>query len=125
MSFRVRLGVPEIEERWNELEQKRRAGTLAEDEARFFKKWIKAVGLLERDPRHPGLTSHEIEPLSRRYGRKVWQSYLDNKTPAAGRVYWVYGPSRGEITIIGLEPHPEEQKRGAYERIKLSEMPPL
>ena len=31
------------------------------------------------DPGYPNLQTHEIEPLSRRYGMKVWQSYLENK----------------------------------------------
>ncbi len=49
MSFRVRMGVPEIEARWKELEEKRLSGTLNKEESRFFKKWIKAVGLVERN----------------------------------------------------------------------------
>lgn len=39
-----------------------------------------------------------------------------------GKCYGVYGPSQSEITIIGLEPHPEDRKNGAYDRIKLSEL---
>jgi hypothetical protein len=81
------MGVPEIEARWKELEEKRLSGTLNKEESRFFKKWIKAVGLVERNPRHPSLSSHEIEPLTRRYGERVWQSYLENNTPAAGRIF--------------------------------------
>jgi hypothetical protein len=54
---------------------------------------------------------------------KVWQSYLDNRTPAAGRLFWVYGPGKSEITIIGLEPHPEDKKRAGYEKVRLSELP--
>lgn len=53
---------------------------------------------------------------------KVFQSYLENRTSRAMRMYWVYGPEKGQITIIGLEPHPED-KKGAYERIELSKMP--
>ena len=49
------------------------------------------MALLANDPRHPGLKSHEIEALTHRYGMKVWQSYLENKTSGAGRIYWV-GP---------------------------------
>jgi hypothetical protein len=64
----------------------------------------------------------EIEPLSRRYGMKVWQSYLENKTSGAMRMYWVYGPDQKDITIIGLEPHPEDKKNGAYDRISLSDL---
>ena len=41
---------------------------------------------------------------------KVWQSYLENKTSGAMRMYWVYGSDQKDITIIGLEPHPEDKK---------------
>lgn len=41
------------------------------------------------------------------------------------RMYWVYGPGEDSITIIGLVPHPEDTKRGAYEKINLSNLPPL
>jgi hypothetical protein len=51
----------------------------------------------------------------------VWEPYLENKTPEAGRIFWVYGPNRMEITIIGLEPHPED-KSNAYNKITLSSM---
>jgi len=79
----------------------------------------KAMALLSSDPKHPGLHSHEIESLSRRYGMRVWQSYLENKTSGAGRIYWIYGPEKNEITIIGLEPHPEDKKDG-YTKVRLS-----
>ena len=55
-------------------------------------------------------------------GMKVWQSYLENKTSGAMRMYWVYGPDQKDITIIGLEPHPEDKKNGAYDRILLSDL---
>lgn len=77
---------------------------------------------LSADPMYPGLKSHEIDELTRRYGVKVWQSYLENKTSGARRMYWVYGPNPGEITIIGLEQHPDDSKNGAYDRIKLSDI---
>ena len=38
------------------------------------------------------------------------------------RMFWVYGPDQKEITIIELEPHPEDKKNGAYDRIKLSDL---
>lgn len=123
MKFRVRFGVPEVKNLWDELNEKWTAGTLGTDEERFFKRWVKAIGYLERDPRHPGLESHDIDALTRRYGEKVWQSYLQNRTPAAERMFWVYGPERGEITIIGIEQHPESKKRGGYSRVRLSELP--
>ena len=76
--------------------------------------------LLANNPRHPGLTGHEIDSLSRRYGMKVWESYLENKTSRAGRIFWIYGPGKQEITILGLEPHPEDKKNSGYDRVTLS-----
>ncbi len=60
--------------------------------------------------------------MSEGHGIKVWQSYLENKTSGAMRMYWVYGPNQGEITVIGLEPHPEDQKNGAYDKVVLSDL---
>ena len=88
----------------------------------MYKKWGKSLKLLSSDPGYPSLQTHEIEPLSRRYGMKVRQSYLENKTSGAMRMYWVYGPDQKDITIIGLEPHPEDKKNGAYDRISLSDL---
>ena len=34
----------------------------------MYKKWGKALKLLSADPGYPSLQTHEIEPLSRRYG---------------------------------------------------------
>ena len=53
---------------------------------------------------------------------KVWQSYLENKKSGARRMFWVYGPDKNDITIIGLEPHPEDAKNGAYDIITLSDL---
>ena len=50
---------------------------------------------------------------------KVWESYLENNTPAAGRLFWVYGPGRKDITIIGLEPHPNDKAK-SYDKVTLS-----
>lgn len=122
MQFSIRLGIPEIEKHWNELNQKKAAGTINANDESLRLKWGKAMALLANNPRHPGLNSHEIEALTSRYHKKVWQSYLENRKPSAGRLYWVYGPAKGEITIIGLEPHPEDKKRGGYQKVRLSEM---
>ncbi len=92
-------------------------------EEKFFKKLVKALGYLAENPRHNSLASHEIDDLTRKYGFKIFQSYLENHTPAAGRVFWAYGPDKQDITVLAIEPHPEDQKRGAYQRIKLSALP--
>ena len=84
----------------------------------------KALGFLAADPTHNSLSSNEISDLSRKHGLKIFQSYLENNTPGAGRVFWTYGPDARDITVLAVEPHPEDEKRGAYERLKLSSLPP-
>ncbi len=118
--FKIRLGVPEMEALWADLSGKAKSGTLGKDEEKLYKKIGKAMALLANDPRHPGLQSHDIDALTRRYGMKVMQSYLENKTSGAGRIYWVYGPETGEITVIGIEPHPEDKKKDGYAKVRLS-----
>lgn len=120
----IRMGVPEMESLWLDLSQRSKLNKLKKDEAAFFKKWVKSLEQLRHDPRYPGLKTHEIKPLSKRYGFKVWQSYLEN-TNKPRRMYWMYGPGPNEITILGIEPHPEDAKRGAYDRIRLDQLPPL
>ena len=123
MAFNIRMGQPEMEALWLDLATRKQQGKLGRDEEKFFKLLVKALEFLSQNPRHPGLNSHEIDDLTKKYGIKVFQSYLENKTPSAGRLFWAYGPDRGDITILAIEPHPEDQKRGAYQRIKLSVLP--
>ncbi len=115
------MGVPEMEDLWNSLCNKLEKGTLKGNDKTLLKKLTKVLNFLQNNPQYPGLRTHEIKKLSKRYGIKVWQSYLENNTPAAGRLFWVYGPDRKDITIIGIEPHPEDKKDG-YERIRLSSL---
>ena len=117
--YSIHMGKPEMEKFWNDLSAMVKSQTATKDDIKLYKKLGKALNHLSQNPRHPGLESHEITSLTKRYGIKVWQSYLENKTPAAGRLFWVYGPGRGDITIIGLEPHPDD-KANAYDKITLS-----
>ena len=123
MAFRIRMGVPGMEAYWNDISTRELTSKLDKDEEKLFKKLVKTLTFLGQNPRHPGLESHEIDDLTRKCGIKIFQSYLENNTPAAGRLFWAYGPDKGDITILSIEPHPEDQKRGAYQRIKLSNLP--
>ena len=113
------MGAPEMKNFWDDISKRYQSNMLDADERKFFKKFIKALDHLRNNPRHNSLQTHEIAVLSKKYGIKIYQSYLENKTPAAGRIFWAYGPGKTEITILGLEPHPE--KRG-YEKVKLSDI---
>ena len=118
MNFEIWFGIPEIRDFWLELNKKINNHNATKDEVRLYKKLVKAIKLLQTNPRHNSLNSHEIDVLSAKYGRKVWESYLENKKPAAGRIFWVYYPP-GAITIIALEQHPNSNKH-SYEKITLS-----
>ncbi len=122
MTYTIRMGVPEMKELWDRLQREYRDGTIKKKDGVLYKKWGNALQKLSQDPFYPSLETHDIPPLTNRYGLKVWQSYLENKTSGAMRMYWVYGPERQEITVIGLEPHPEDKKNGAYDRITLSDL---
>lgn len=122
MEFHIRMGVPEMHTMWEKLQTQYRNGKIKKADEKLYKKWGKALKFLAENPNYPGLKTHEIESLTKRYGMKVWQSYLENKTSDAMRMYWVYGPGQKEITVIGLEPHPEDKKNGAYDRIFLSDL---
>ena len=119
--FEIHLGIPEMEELWNSLSGKTNNGSAKRNEIKLYKWMGKAMALLSDNPRHPGLNSHEIASLTARYGMKVFESYLENNTPKAGRIFWVYGPDKKGITIIGLEPHPDD-KSNAYKKVTLSSM---
>jgi len=119
MEFKILLGEPDVSNYWSALDKKYDAGTLAGKEKSLFKKILKAFNLLATNPRSKSLSTHEIKVLSKKYGFKVFQSYLENKVPSAGRIFWAYGPEKGQITILAIEPHPD-MKTKAYARVKLS-----
>ncbi len=66
----------------------------------------KALGYLESNPRHPGLNTHKYTALSGPDGQEIFEAYAENNTPAAYRIFWLYGPSKHEIIIIAITPHP-------------------
>jgi hypothetical protein len=66
----------------------------------------KTLALLETNPRHPGLHTHQYSKLIGPNGEKVFEAYAENKTPAAFRVFWHYGPRAGQMTIVAITPHP-------------------
>jgi hypothetical protein len=75
----------------------------------------KTLRYLETNLRSKSLQTHEYQSLTRRYGFKVFEAYVQQKTPGAYRVFWHYGPDEiskhGKpvpiITIIAITPHPD------------------
>jgi len=83
--------------------------TILEDNPSFQKRLKsvrKALGYLEENPKHPGLNTHKYTSLTREFGIEIFEAYAENKTPHAYRIFWHYGPKKGEITIIAITPHP-------------------
>lgn len=60
------------------------------------------IAKLAANPNNPGLHTHPYEAL----GDKVFQSYVENNTPGAWRIWWWYGPDRGQLTVFEFGPHP-------------------
>lgn len=66
----------------------------------------KTLARLESNPRHPGLRSHRFHSVTGPNGEQAFESYAEQDTPAAYRVFWCYGPEKGEITVIAISRHP-------------------
>jgi hypothetical protein len=71
----------------------------------LIKQLKKALKHLAANPNHPGLQSHPIAQLDKVFGGKVFSSYVQNHTPQAHRILWLYGPKAKQITIVSVTPH--------------------
>jgi len=71
-----------------------------------YKAVTRTIKFLAINPRHPSLQTHEFTSLKGPKGEKVFEAYAEQSTPAAYRVFWYYGPDKGQITIIAITPHP-------------------
>lgn len=75
-----------------------------------LRKVRKALRHLEENPRFPGLHSHLYESFPVDQKVKVWDSYVENRTPGAWRIFWRYGPNEPDgqavITVLHIGPHP-------------------
>lgn len=73
----------------------------------LFKQVFKCVQFLSSNPRHVGLATHEFRGLEHPYDpkQKVFEAYVQNKTPGAYRIFWCYGPKPKQITIMNITAH--------------------
>jgi hypothetical protein len=60
---------------------------------------------METNLRHPALQTHKYNDLFGSNREEVFEAYVENKTPAAFRVFWYYGFDQGMITILAITPH--------------------
>ena len=96
MQFRLEYQ-PEAEEALANLQQ---------TDPKKHKKVLKTLGLMQTNLRHPGLKTHKYDSLAGPNEEEVFEAYVENKTPAAFRVFWYYGPGKNIITILTITPHP-------------------
>ena len=73
--------------------------------AKHYKAVQGAFKKLQRNPRHPGLQTHEFYSLKGPNNEKVFEAYTEQNTPAAYRVFFYYGPQKGVVSIISVERH--------------------
>jgi mRNA-degrading endonuclease RelE of RelBE toxin-antitoxin system len=66
----------------------------------------KALAYLETNPRHQGLNTHKYSSLRGPKGEEVFEAYAENKTAAAYRIFFHYGPGKNSITIFAITSHP-------------------
>lgn len=83
-------------------------GELEKDKSKkgILKQVKKVLGYMETDLKHPSLNTHKFHGIPSPFGGDVFETYVQNQTPDAHRLFWVYGPNKGDITILSITPHP-------------------
>ncbi len=66
----------------------------------------KALGYLEKNPRHPSLNTHKYSAIQGPEGEDLFEAYAQNNRPAAYRIFWYSGPRQNHITIVAITAHP-------------------
>lgn len=65
-----------------------------------------ALKKMQKNLKHPSLNTHKYDEFQGPHGEDVFESYAQNNTPGAYRIFWCYGPKRKMITILAITPHP-------------------
>ena len=88
--------------------RKKSKKTKASKEEGLFKQVKQCIKFLSSNPRHLGLETHPYSAIPNPYDpkEKVFDAYAQQNTPSAYRVFWCYGPEKGQITIIAITSHP-------------------
>lgn len=87
------------DEQLNELES-------SKDKKAALKAVNKILGFMETNLRHPSLHTHKYDEMEGPNGEDVFESYAQNRTPGAYRIFWHYSPEKKKITILEICPHP-------------------
>lgn len=80
---------------------------IADNSKKIAKKAVhEALKKMRVNLRHPSLNTHKYDAMEGPNGEDVFESYAQNNTPGAYRIFWHYGPSKKQITILAITPHP-------------------
>lgn len=67
---------------------------------------VKTLRFMKENLKHPSLRTHKFDNMKGSNGEEVFESYAQNHTPGAYRIFWFYGPDKSMITILAITPHP-------------------
>ena len=71
-----------------------------------YKAVSKALKLLQENPKHQSLQTHQYFSLKGPKNEKVFEAYAEQNTPAAYRLFFYYGPGKREVTVFAVTSHP-------------------
>jgi len=91
---------------WFSIEAAESLACLEQVDIKKCRKVKKTLALMQTNLRHPSLCTHKYDEYTGPAGEEVFESYVENKTPGAYRVFWCYGPPQRIITILAITPHP-------------------
>lgn len=86
--------------------EERRVLESDQGKTRVWKAVRKTLAMMEVNLRHPSLRTHKYHTETGPRGQDVFEAYAQNRTPSAYRVFWYYGPTSKQITILAITPHP-------------------
>lgn len=96
--FKIRF-TQEAEDQFLNLQQ-------SKDKKIQYKAVGKALAYINVNLRNPSLNTHKFDEMESPFSGDVFESYAQNKTSGAYRIFWTYGPSKSEITVLAITPHP-------------------
>lgn len=67
---------------------------------------VKTLKLMRSNLKHPSLNTHKYDAIEGPDGKDIFESYAQNNTPGAYRIFWHYGPGKNTITILKICSHP-------------------
>lgn len=71
----------------------------------LLKQVRKILVFMESNLKHPSLHTHKFSEIACKLG-EVFETYAQNNTPGAYRIFWTYGPGKREFYILDIASHP-------------------